>query len=42
MTIVKRRYLPINGTTSDVAGMISTNSKKNTVSEIRIDMERVT
>jgi hypothetical protein len=34
--IVKRRYLPSNGTVNDVGGIISTSSKKNTVSESNI------
>lgn len=34
--IVKRRYLPNNGTVNDVGGIISTSSKKNTVSESNI------
>lgn len=36
------RYLPSNGTTSDVGGMISTTSKKNTCKLIRIDIDSVT
>ncbi len=40
--IVKRRYLPINGTTRLVEGIISTNSKKKTVREIRMEIDRVT
>lgn len=42
ITIVKSKYLPIRGTTSEVAGMISTSSKKNTVSEIKIEIDSVT
>jgi hypothetical protein len=34
--IVKRRYLPNNGTVNDVGGIISTSSKKNTVSDSNI------
>lgn len=40
--MVKRTNLPSNGTTSDVGGMISANSKKNTVNDSRIEMERLT
>lgn len=38
--IVKRRYFPSNGTTSDVAGIISASSKKNTVKATRIETDR--
>ena len=41
-TIVNRRYLPSRGTASDVGGMISASSKKKTVSDSRIDTQRVT
>jgi hypothetical protein len=41
-TIVKRRYFPSRGTARDVGGMISANSKKNTVNDRRIEMHRVT
>ena len=34
--MVKRRYLPSNGTASDVGGIISANRRKNTVNESRI------
>lgn len=40
--IVNRRYLPNNGTARDVGGIISASSRKNTVSETRIEMQRVT
>jgi hypothetical protein len=40
--MVKRRYLPSNGTASDVGGIISANRRKNTVSETRMEMHRVT
>ena len=42
LTIVKSRYFPRRGTASDVGGIISANSRKNTVSETRIEMLRVT
>ena len=34
--MVNKRYLPINGTTSEVGGMSSASSKKKTVSERRM------
>ena len=40
--MVKRTNLPRRGTTSEVGGMISANSKKNTVRESKILMERLT
>ena len=40
--IAKMRYLPSSGTTSDVGGMISTTSRKNTWRLMRIDIDRVT
>ena len=40
--IVKRRYLPSRGTAKEVGGIISANSKKNTVRERRMEMQRVT
>ena len=40
--MVKRTNLPRSGTTSDVGGMISASSRKNTVSDSRIEMERLT
>ena len=36
------RYLPSKGTTREVGGMISTTSKKNTYSDVRMEMDRVT
>ena len=36
--IVNSRYLPMSGTTSDVGGMISASSRKNTVSDSRIEI----
>lgn len=40
--IVKRRYLPSKGTASDVGGIISANSRKNTVNDTRMEMHNVT
>jgi hypothetical protein len=40
--MAKMRYFPSNGTTSDVGGMISTTSKKNTYKLVRIEMDSVT
>ena len=40
--MVNRRYLPSNGTARDVGGIISASSKKNTVRDRRMDMQRVT
>jgi hypothetical protein len=40
--IVKTRYLPSKGTASEVGGMISASSKKNTVNDSRMEMERDT
>lgn len=40
--MAKMRYFPNKGTTSDVGGMISTTSKKNTWRLIKIDIESVT
>lgn len=40
--IVKMRYLPSRGMTSDVAGIISISTRKKKVSDRRIDTERVT
>jgi len=37
-TMVKSRYLPMSGTTRDVGGIMSASSRKNTVSESRIDI----
>ncbi len=41
-TMVKRRYLPSSGTAKLVGGMISASRRKNTVSDSRIEMHRVT
>lgn len=35
-SMVNSRYLPSSGTVSDVGGMISTSSRKNTVSDSNI------
>ena len=40
--MVKRTNLPRSGTTREVGGMISASSRKNTVSEIRMEMDRLT
>ena len=40
--MVKRTNLPRSGTTREVGGMISASSRKNTVSESRMEMERLT
>ena len=40
--MVKRRYLPRSGTARDVGGMISASSKKNTVSDSRMLMDKLT
>ena len=40
--MVKRTNLPRSGTTREVGGMISASSRKNTVSETRMEMERLT
>lgn len=40
--MVKSKYFPRRGTASDVGGIISANSKKNTVNETRIEMDNVT
>ena len=40
--MVKTRYLPSKGTASEVGGMISASSKKNTVSDTKIEMHSVT
>ena len=40
--MVKRTNFPRSGTTSDVGGMISASSKKNTVSDSRMEMDRLT
>ena len=41
-SMVKRRYFPKSGTARDVGGIISAKSKKNTVNESRIEIQRVT
>ena len=40
--IVNKTNLPIKGTTSDVGGIISARSRKNTVSDSKMLMERLT
>ena len=40
--MVNRRYLPRSGTANDVGGIISASSKKNTVSERRMEIQSVT
>lgn len=40
--IVKSTNFPRSGTTNDVGGMISANSRKNTVSDSKMDIERLT
>lgn len=40
--MAKMRYFPSNGTTSDVGGIISTTSRKNTCRLMRIDIDSVT
>ena len=40
--MAKMRYFPRSGTTSDVGGMISTTSRKNTYKLVRMEMESVT
>ena len=40
--MVKSTNFPRSGTTSDVGGMISASSRKNTVSDNRIEMDRLT
>ena len=40
--IVKRTNFPSRGTTSDVGGMISASSRKNTVSDSKMLMDRDT
>jgi len=39
---VNRTNLPRSGTTSDVGGMISASKRKNTVSDNRIEMDKLT
>lgn len=36
--MVKSKYFPNNGIASDVGGIISANSRKNTVRDTRIEM----
>lgn len=40
--IVNNTNLPSKGTTSDVGGIISANSRKNTVSDSKIEMDKLT
>lgn len=40
--IVNSKYLPSNGIASDVGGIISAKSKKNTVNDTKIEMHKVT
>lgn len=40
--MAKIKYLPNNGTTRDVGGIISTTSKKNTWRLMRIEIDNVT
>jgi hypothetical protein len=40
--IVKSTNFPRRGTTREVGGMISANRRKNTVSESKMEMERLT
>jgi hypothetical protein len=40
--MVKSKYLPSKGTAREVGGIISARSKKNTVSESRIEIHSVT
>ena len=40
--MVNKTNLPKRGTTSDVGGMISASKRKNTVSESKMEMERLT
>lgn len=42
MIIVNKRYFPKRGTANDVGGIISASSRKNTVSDIRIETQSVT
>jgi hypothetical protein len=41
IVIVNTRYFPSRGTTSDVGGIMSNNSKKKRVKARRIDMHKV-
>ena len=40
--IVNSKYLPSKGIARDVGGIISANSKKNTVRDTRIELHKVT
>uniref|UniRef100_A0A1A9V642 Uncharacterized protein n=1 Tax=Glossina austeni TaxID=7395 RepID=A0A1A9V642_GLOAU len=40
--IVNSKYFPSSGTANDVGGIISANSKKNTVNETSIEIHKVT
>lgn len=40
--MVNSKYLPSNGTASEVGGIISAKSKKNTVNDTKIEMHSVT
>lgn len=40
--IVNNKYLPSRGTAKDVGGIISANSKKNTVNDTRMELHNVT
>ena len=40
--IANIRYFPNNGTTSEVGGIISTTSRKNTYKLVRIEIDSVT
>lgn len=40
--IVNNTNLPSNGTTNEVGGIISASSRKNTVSDSRMDIDKLT
>ena len=40
--MVKSKYFPSKGTARDVGGMISANSRKNTVKESNMEIQSVT
>jgi len=40
--MVKSTNFPSSGTTNEVGGMISASSRKNTVSDSRMEMDRLT
>ena len=40
--IVKSTNFPSSGTTSEVGGMISASSRKNTVNDSRMEMDKLT